>query len=73
MGSSCFSFGWSWVQITTQEINILCGGTGSFPGQAIWVLWCTEWHWYVFFLQTLRSFLVSIIPPVIHTHRRDVT
>jgi hypothetical protein len=30
------------------------GGPGSFPGQSMWDLWQTKWHWVRFFSESLR-------------------
>jgi hypothetical protein len=35
---------------------------GSHPGQCMWDLWWTKWHWDRFFLQVLRFSFVSTIP-----------
>jgi hypothetical protein len=42
------------------------GGTGSIPGQSVWDLWWTEWHWDRFFPRVLRFSPVNFIPPVFH-------
>jgi hypothetical protein len=40
-----------------------CGGPVSSPGQVIWNLWWTKWHW-AGFLQVLRFPLSILIPPI---------
>jgi hypothetical protein len=45
----------------------LTEGQGSHPGQSMWDLWWTLWHWVRFFLRLLVS-PVNIIPPWPHTH-----
>jgi hypothetical protein len=42
-------------------------GPGSGPGQSMWDLWWTKWHWESFFCK-LFGFPVSIIPPLPHIH-----
>jgi hypothetical protein len=41
------------------------GDACSIPGQGMWDLWWTEWHWEQVFHRLLRCCLVSTIPPVL--------
>jgi hypothetical protein len=42
-------------------------GPGSIPGQSMWNLWWTKWHWDRFFSDYFGFSPVSFIPPVLHT------
>jgi hypothetical protein len=42
------------------------GGPGTIPGQLMWDLWWTKWHWDRFFPRVLRFSPVNFIPPVLH-------
>ena len=43
-------------------------GTGGkeIPGQSMWDLWWTKWHWGMFFPRVLWFSPVNFIPPVLH-------
>jgi hypothetical protein len=43
------------------------GGPGSHPGQSMWDLWWTKWHWDRSFSEFF-SFPVNIISLWLHTH-----
>jgi hypothetical protein len=36
------------------------------PGQSMWDLWCTKWHWDRVFPRVLWFSPVNFIPPVLH-------
>ena len=40
--------------------------TGSTPGQSMWNLWWTKWHWDRLFPRVLRFSPVNFIPPALH-------
>jgi hypothetical protein len=42
------------------------GGPGSIPGQSMWDLWWTKWHWDMFFPEYFGFFRVNFIPPLLH-------
>ena len=37
-------------------------------GHVMWPLWWTEWHWGRFSSECFHFSLVSVIPPMLHTH-----
>jgi len=52
-----------------------CGDRHLIPGQSMWDLWWTKWHWGRFLARVLRFSPVSTVPPVLHTRsllRTDV-
>jgi len=42
-------------------------GSNSIPGQSMWDLWWTQWHWAGIYPSTSVS-PVRTIPPLLHTH-----
>jgi hypothetical protein len=44
------------------------GGSGSIPGRSMSDLWWTKWQWDRFFSQRFSFPVLSIIPPMLHTH-----
>jgi len=54
-----------------------CGDWHLTPGQSMWDLWWTKWHWGRFLPRVLQFSPVSTGPPVLHTrsllnHRRRI-
>jgi hypothetical protein len=41
---------------------------GSRPGQSMWDLWWTKWHWDRFFVRVFRFSPVNIIPSCLSIH-----
>jgi hypothetical protein len=48
--------------------KVYCGGPGSSPGQVMWDLWWTKWHWDRFSSNTLVSSTKSNSINMLHIH-----
>jgi hypothetical protein len=55
---SCHNVRYATFQTHAKRVQ-WCGG----PGQSMWDLWWTEWHWDMPFSRVFRCSTVSIIPP----------
>jgi hypothetical protein len=57
------------VIMIINELDIShCGELVSIPGDFMWDLWCSDWHWGSFSSSSVSLFLILIIPSFFYPH-----